>query len=49
MFELLKSVKKGSTTEEIKEKFQQFITLREKLIKEEIRKLIGDGRSYYLF
>lgn len=42
MFELLKSVRKDSTSEEIREKFEQFITMREKLIKNEIRKLIGD-------
>lgn len=45
MFELLKSVRENSASEEIKEKFEQFITMREKLIKNEIRKLIGDGSN----
>lgn len=45
MFELLKSVREDSTSEEIREKFKQFITMREKLIKNEIRKLIGDGSN----
>ncbi|GEM_PF-6511408 len=40
MFELLKSVKENSTSEEIKEIFEQFIALREQLIKNEIRKLV---------
>ncbi len=40
MFEILKSVKESSRPEEIKEKFEQFITLRENLIKGEIRKLV---------
>jgi len=42
MFELLKSVKENSSSEEIKEKFEQFITMREELIKNEIGKLIGE-------
>jgi len=45
MFKLLKSVRENSTSEEIMEKFEQFITMREKLIKNEIRKLIGDGNN----
>jgi len=45
IFELLKSVREDSTSEEIREKFEQFITMREKLIKNEIRKLIGDGSN----
>jgi len=40
MFEILKSVKENSTPDEIKEKFERFITLRENLIKDEIRKLV---------
>jgi len=40
MFEILKSVKENSTPNEIKEKFERFITLRENLIKDEIRKLV---------
>jgi len=40
MFEILKSVKESSTPDEIKEKFERFITLRENLIKDEIRKLV---------
>jgi len=40
MFEILKSVKESSTPDEIKEKFERFVTLRENLIKDEIRKLI---------
>jgi hypothetical protein len=40
MFELLKSVKKDSTSEEIRKKFEQFITMRKELIKNEIRRLI---------
>lgn len=42
MFDLLKSVKEDSTSDEIKENFKQFITMRESLIKNEIKKLIGD-------
>jgi len=45
MFKLLKSVRENSTSEEIMEKFEQFITMREKLIKNEIRKLIGGGSN----
>ncbi len=41
MFNLLMSVKKDSTSDEINEKFEHFITLRESLIKDEIKKLIG--------
>jgi hypothetical protein len=41
MFNLLKSVREDSTSEEIKEKFEQFMFMREKLIKNEIRKLVG--------
>jgi hypothetical protein len=41
MFDILKSVKESSTQEEIREKFEQFITMREKLIKKEIGKLVG--------
>jgi len=40
MFELLKSVKEDSTSDEITEKFERFMTMRGKLIKEEIRKLV---------
>lgn len=40
MFEILKSVKESSTPDEIKEKFERFITLRGNLIKDEIRKLV---------
>ncbi len=40
MFEILKSVKESSTSAEIEEKFKRFITLRENLIKDEIRKLV---------
>ena len=40
MFEILKSVKENSTPDEIKGKFERFITLRENLIKDEIRKLV---------
>jgi len=43
MFEILKSVKENSTADDIKEKFEQFITLRENLIKNEIRKLVEGG------
>ncbi len=39
MFELLKSVREDSTSDEITEKFEQFIIMREKLIKKEIKKL----------
>jgi len=42
MYELLKSVRGDSTSNEITEKFEQFITMREELIKKEIRRLIGD-------
>jgi len=42
MFGLLKSVKENSSSEEIKEKFEQFITMREELIKNEIGKLIWE-------
>ncbi len=45
MFEILKSVKESSTPEEIKEKFEHFIILRENLIKNEIRKLVEDGNN----
>ena len=44
MFEILKSVKEDSTPEEIEEKFKRFITLRENLIKDTIRKLV-DGEN----
>ena len=40
MFEILKNVKETSTSEEIRKKFNQFIELRENLIKDEIRKLV---------
>ena len=46
MFDILKSVKDSSTSNEIKEKFEQFIVLREKLIKNEIRKLVEGENSY---
>lgn len=36
MFDILKSVKESSTPDEIKEKFEQIITLRENLIKKTI-------------
>lgn len=39
MFEILKNTKETSTPEEIKENFEKFITLREHLIKNEIKKL----------
>ena len=42
MFELLKSVKKNLTSEEIKEKFEQFMSMREKMIKSEIKKLMEE-------
>jgi len=45
MFELLKSVKENSTPREIKEKFEQFITMRENLIKNEIKKLVWDENN----
>lgn len=41
IFELLKSVKENLTLKERKEKFEQFITMREKLIINEIKKLVG--------
>ncbi len=40
MVEILKSVKETSTADEIKEKFEQFTTLRENLIKKEIKNLV---------
>jgi hypothetical protein len=40
MFELLKNVREDSTAEEIKEKFEKFTAMREKLIKDEISNLI---------
>jgi len=40
MFELLTSVEDGLSSREIEEKFEQFISMRENLIKNEIRKLI---------
>ncbi len=43
MFEILKSARESSTPDEIKEKFERFITLRENLIKDEIRRLVKRG------
>ncbi|WP_456477851.1 GmrSD restriction endonuclease domain-containing protein [Geoglobus ahangari] len=40
MFEILKNVKEDSTPEEIKESFEQFVSMREDLIKTEIKKHI---------
>ncbi len=43
MFEILKSVNESSPPDEIEEKFERFIDLRENLIKSEIQKLVeGD-------
>ncbi|ACR78784.1 GmrSD restriction endonuclease domain-containing protein [Kosmotoga olearia] len=42
MFELLKSIKEDSPPNEIKEKFECFISMREELIKNEITQLVGD-------
>ncbi|MBO8167428.1 MAG: DUF262 domain-containing protein [Kosmotoga sp.] len=41
-FELLKSIKEDSPPNEIKEKFECFISMREELIKNEITQLVGD-------
>ena len=40
MLEILKSIKENSSSEEIKTGFEKFISLREKLIKEEIKSLM---------
>jgi len=42
MFEVLKSIKEDSPPNEIKEKFECFISMREELIKNEITQLVGD-------
>ena len=42
MYEILNNVKESSTPAEIKENFERFITKRENLIKNEIRKLVEE-------
>lgn len=42
MFELLMSVEEDSSPMEIKEKFEEFISMREEIIKNEIKKLVID-------